>query len=96
MEAVLEAARDAYDFVLIEAPPIMSVADTKMLENYVDQFIFVIEWGRTKRRLVQEALLEVEGVRNRLACVVLNKADPAALRSAEAYKGKKFGNYYEG
>lgn len=96
MEALLDAARDAYDFVLIEAPPIMSVADTKMLEHYIDQFIFVIEWGRTKRRLVQEALLEVEGVRNRLACVVLNKTDPAALRSAEAYKGKKFGNYYEG
>ena len=96
MESLLESAREAYDFILIEAPPIMSVADTKMIERCIDQFILVVEWGRTRRRLVREALFEVEGLRSRLACVVLNKADPAALKSAEAYKGRKFRNYYEG
>ena len=96
MERLLDTARASYDFVLIEVPPIMSVVDAKMIERHVDQFILVVEWGRTKRRLVQEALLEVDGFRERLACVVLNKADPAALKTVEGYKGKKFKSYYEG
>jgi len=94
MEKLLDAARAAYDFVIIEVPPIMSVVDIKTIERYIDKFIFVVEWGKTRRRLVQEALFEVEMIRGRLMYIVLNKADPAALRSLEAYKGARFGDYY--
>jgi succinoglycan biosynthesis transport protein ExoP len=96
MEHLLDAAREAYDFVLIEIAPIMSVADIKMVERFIDKFIFVIEWGQTKRCLVNEALTEADSIYDRLLCVVLNKADPAALRSIEAYKGRRIGEYYEG
>jgi succinoglycan biosynthesis transport protein ExoP len=96
MEMLLEQARDMYDFIIIEAPPIMSVADVKMLEHQMDQFVLITEWGVTTRRLAQETLDEVEGVRARLACVVLNKADPAFLKNIETYKGARFGEYYEG
>jgi len=95
MEKLLDAAREAYEFVIIEVPPIMSVVDIKMIERFIDRFIFVVEWGKTTRRAVQEALSEVEMIRDRLICVVLNKADPAALRSIEGYKGAMFGAYYD-
>jgi succinoglycan biosynthesis transport protein ExoP len=94
MEKLLDAARASYDFILIEAPPIMSVVDVRMIERFVDRFVFAVQWGRTSRRLVQEALSEVAVIRDRLLCVVLNKADPVALRSIEAYKGARFGDYY--
>lgn len=96
MDAVIEKARSLYDMIIIEAPPIMSVVDVKMLEHHVDQFVLVVEWGSTKRRLVQEALDEVEGLRERLACVVLNKVDPSFLKNVESYKGPYFREYYEG
>lgn len=95
MQAILERARDLYDVILIEAPPIISVADVKMIEPQVNQFVLVIEWGATKRRLVQEALDEVPGVRARIASVVLNKVDPAFLKNLETYKGPRFREYYE-
>jgi polysaccharide biosynthesis transport protein len=95
MEKLLDAAREAYEFVIIEVPPIMSVVDIKMIERFIDRFIFVVEWGKTTRRAVQEALSEAEMIRDRLICVVLNKADPAALRSIEGYKGAMFGTYYD-
>ena len=94
MEKLLDAARAAYDFVIIEAPPIMSVVDIKTIERYIDRFILVVEWGKTQRRLVQEALSEVEMIRGRLMYIVLNKADPAVLRNLEAYKGARFADYY--
>ena len=95
MGELLAAAKESYDFVMIEAPPIMSVVDVKMIERFVDRFIFVVEWGQTKRRLVLEALSEAEMFRERIISVVLNKADPAALRTLEAYKGGRFKDYYE-
>jgi succinoglycan biosynthesis transport protein ExoP len=96
MEQLLVAARKAYDCIVIEIAPIMSVVDVKMIERFIDRFIFVVEWGQTKRRLVIEALSEAQIIRERLIGIVLNKADPLALRSIEAYKGNKFKDYYEG
>ena len=96
MGQLLAAAREAYDCIVIEIAPIMSVVDVKMIERFIDRFIFVVEWGKTKRRLVLEALSEAQIIRERLLGIVLNKADPLALRSIEAYKGDRFKDYYEG
>ena len=96
MEHLLAEARKAYDVVIIEVPPIMSVVDLKVIERFIDRFIFVVEWGQTKRRLVMEALSEAQMIRERLLSIILNKADPSALRTIEAYKGARFEDYYEG
>lgn len=95
MEKLLDTARESYDFVIIEVAPVASVVDIKMVERFIDQFVFVIEWGKTRQRLVQEALSEANSIRGRLLCILLNKADPAALRSIEAYKGPRFLDYYQ-
>jgi succinoglycan biosynthesis transport protein ExoP len=94
MEQLLATARKTYDYIVIEIAPIMSVVDLKMIGRFIDRFVFVVEWGQTKRSLVLEALSEAEIVRERLIGIVLNKADPFALRSIEAYKGEKFRDYY--
>jgi succinoglycan biosynthesis transport protein ExoP len=94
MEQLLATARKTYDYIVIEIAPIMSVVDLKMIGRFIDRFVFVVEWGQTKRSLVMEALSEAEIIRERLIGVVLNKADPVALRSIEAYKGEKFRDYY--
>jgi len=95
MEQLLAAARSAYNLVIIEVPPIMSVVDIKVIERLIDRFIFVVEWGHTKRRLVLEALSEAEMIHDRILGIVLNKADPSVLRSFESYKGVRFKDYYE-
>ncbi len=95
MEKLLVVARESYDFIIIEIAPIVSVVDIKMIEHLVDKFIFVVEWGKTKRSLVQEALSEAEIIRDRIACMILNKADPATLRTIESYKGQRIAEYFE-
>lgn len=96
MEQLLGAARKKYCFIIIEIAPIMSVVDIKMVEPLIDSFVFVIEWGKTKAGLVEEALAEVETVRDRIVCMILNKADPEAMRSIEANKGSRIADYYVG
>ncbi len=89
------AARETYEYILVECPPIMSVVDVKMIERFIDRFVFVIEWGQTKRRVVQEALDEYDATRERTLCCVLNKVDYTALKSMETYKGSRFEAYYQ-
>lgn len=95
MAQLLAVARKSYDYIIIEIAPVMSVVDVKVIERFVDQFVFVVEWGETKRDLVLDALVEAEVVRDRLACVILNKADPVAIQNIESYKGIKSGDYYQ-
>jgi succinoglycan biosynthesis transport protein ExoP len=96
MEQLLVAARKTYDYIIIELAPIMLVVDVKVIERFIDSFILVVEWERSKRSLVLEALSNAQTIRERLTGIVLNKADPLALRRIEAYKGNTFRNYYEG
>ena len=58
MEEMLLAARKAYDYIIIELAPIELVVDVKVIERFIDSFVFVVEWGRSKRSLVLEALSE--------------------------------------
>ena len=94
MGMLLDAARGSYDVVLIDVPPVMSVVDVKMIERFVDGFVLVMEWGVTRRRLVREALAEMDFLQNRLICAVLNKADISALEVLESYKGQRWEEYY--
>lgn len=95
MERLLQKARENYDTVLIEIPPIMSVVDLKRIERFIDRFVYIVEWGQTKRRVVLEALSDAPMIRERIVSIVLNKADPKALRSIESYKGPRYHNYYQ-
>ena len=95
MGQLLDVARKSYDVVIIEIAPIASVIDFKLVERFIDRFILVVEWGVTRERLVMEALSESHRIRDRILCVVLNKADPKALKAIEYYKGKNYGAYYQ-
>lgn len=74
MDRLLTAARSAYDYIIIDAPPILSSIDVKMIERFVDQFILVVECGKTKRSQVMNALEEADMIGDRILCAVLNKS----------------------
>jgi succinoglycan biosynthesis transport protein ExoP len=94
MERLIEVAREAYDLVIIEAPPMAALVDYKIIARHCDGFILVVEWGKTSQRLVLECLSDASALLDRVLCVILNKADPSALRSIEHYKGDRFHAYY--
>jgi succinoglycan biosynthesis transport protein ExoP len=94
MEQLVDTAREAYDLVIIEAPPMAAVVDYKMIARHCDSFVFVVEWGKTSQRMVFECLNDASALLDRVVCIVLNKVDPSALRSIEHYKGDRFRDYY--
>ena len=93
MGQLVDTAREAYDLVIIEVPPMAAVVDYKMIARHCDRFVFVVEWGKTSQRMVLECLND-SAFLDRIVCIVLNKVDPSSLRSIERYKGKRFHDYY--
>jgi len=56
MESMLQAARGAFDFVLLDLPPVLPVADTTLVQDLVDGFLFVVRSRVTPREAIVEAL----------------------------------------
>jgi capsular exopolysaccharide synthesis family protein len=70
MEALVRAAREAFDFTLFDAPPILPVADTILLQELVDGFLLVARSRSTPREAILESLAKLQS--EKIIGVVLN------------------------
>jgi capsular exopolysaccharide synthesis family protein len=57
---LFQEARAAYDYVVVDTPPLVAVPDCRVLAGVVDGFLMVVTAHRTPKRLVEEALNVVE------------------------------------
>jgi succinoglycan biosynthesis transport protein ExoP len=72
MRSLLREAATAYDFVLIDSPPLLNVADGRILAALVEGAILVTKEGATPRELVQRAQSYVREAGGHVIGVVLN------------------------
>lgn len=96
MRALLQTARESYDLVVIDAPPVTAVIDSLALAPYVDKIAFVIEWENTPREVVARAMNVLGDQREKVAGVLLNKVDLDQIRfrqSYYSYYNKRYGKY---
>jgi polysaccharide biosynthesis transport protein len=75
MQALVDEAMTAYDFVLLDSPPLLNVADGRILITLAEGTILVVRGGTTPRDLVHRACAHTCGVGGRLIGVVLNDLD---------------------
>lgn len=54
-EFMAEARRD-YDYVIVDAPPVVPVSDCRVISRHVDGFLVVVSAHRTPRTMLEEAL----------------------------------------
>ena len=55
MEQLLDRAGKAYDYVLIDLPPVLAVTDAALLGNLADGVVLVVRSGMVAPEEVQEA-----------------------------------------
>ena len=72
MRALVQEAAKEYDFVILDSPPLLNVADTRILANTVDATILVVKGGDTPRQVVQYAESQARAAGANLMGVVLN------------------------
>jgi succinoglycan biosynthesis transport protein ExoP len=76
MRNLVVKLRERYDYIALDAAPLLPVIDALTLASMVDKVLMVVEWGRTPRDAVFEALSVLRPESHRIAGVVLNKVDP--------------------
>jgi Mrp family chromosome partitioning ATPase len=52
----LHRLRDNYDCVFIDSPPLLGIAESRLLRTLADKVLFIIKWGSTRREVAQNAL----------------------------------------
>ncbi len=75
MKQLIDEARNLFDVVLIDSPPILGVSDALILSSVADWSIVVIQQGRLPRSMLPRVKNTIENTGGRLLGAVLNKVD---------------------
>ncbi len=100
MQDIIDQLKSHYDLVIVDTPPVMVVADARIIGRVVDKTVFVVRWDKTPRKVAHAALdlLRRSGVS--LAGVVLQKVDLKRYgrigqgNSGHYYHYGRYGHYY--
>jgi polysaccharide biosynthesis transport protein len=91
MKQILEALRAHYEWVLIDAPPLLAMADAPVLCPLVDGVVMVIAAESATKPAVIRAIDQVTSVGGKVAGLVLNKVN---LERNSYYYSQYYGEYY--
>lgn len=53
---LLEEARQQYDYVVLDTPPVVPVPDCRVIARWVDGFVIVVAAHKTSRKLLEDTL----------------------------------------
>lgn len=99
MAALVENARNSFDYVVVDLAALAPIVDGKAFAPLADGVLFVVEWGRTPSRLVRDLLNSEPQIDAKVLGVILNKTDMKELDKysdfdgAEKYRNR-YGKYY--
>jgi capsular exopolysaccharide synthesis family protein len=73
---VHELAKE-FGLTIVDSPPLMAVADARILAPQVDSTVLVVRWGKTNRNTVRLGLKQLSETGARVEGVVLTMVDSA-------------------
>jgi capsular exopolysaccharide synthesis family protein len=82
MEQFIEEAKEQFDYILFDTPPLLAVADPQILANKVDASIYVVFSGKTEIDQAKKAKELLQNAQSKLVGVVLNHKE---LKNSEYY-----------
>jgi polysaccharide biosynthesis transport protein len=84
--------RQAYDYIVIDTPPVLVVPDARVIAQSVDAVLFSVKWDATPKSQVLAGLRMFEQVNRKVTGMVMAQIDPKGLKKY-GYGGK-YGGYY--
>lgn len=87
MLQLIETLRQTYDYVIIDLPPLIPIVDARATTGFIDSYIYVVDWGRTKVHTAKYALAKAPEIYTRLLGVVMNKVDMSTVKRYERHSG---------
>lgn len=88
--ALIHQLSEVYDLVILDTPPVLVVADPRIVGRLADAIVYAVRWDYTPRGAVQEGLREMRGVSAPMAGIVLTMVDSERLAG---YAYESYGYY---
>ncbi|WP_153551135.1 CpsD/CapB family tyrosine-protein kinase [Ligilactobacillus murinus] len=72
MEKLIKMLEDAFDLIIYDAPPVLSVTDAQILSTKVDGTIIVVRVNKTEKEAVKQAVELIKHVNGKIIGTILN------------------------
>ena len=102
MVEIVATLKSIYDLVIVDTPPVMAVADARIIGRVVDTTAFVVRWDKTPRKVAKAAVEQLHRADVDIAGVVLQQVDLDRYGrmgygdSGYYYHYGRYGKYYSG
>lgn len=93
IRSLIDDARDRYDLILLDAPPVLAFADALVLSLCADGAIMVVRWGQTSSRVVLSALKALRAYNVRVLGGVVTQVKTRGLTSRDGSHAQIYQNY---
>jgi capsular exopolysaccharide synthesis family protein len=100
MEHIVAELKARYDLVILDAPPVMSVSDARIIGRLVDKTLFVVMWDKTPGKVARAAMEQLKRYGTDVAGIVLQQVDLERYgrfgygNSGYYYHYGRYGKYY--
>ena len=100
MQHIVGLMKQDYDYVLFDTPPVMAVADARVIGAVVDKTLFVVRWDKTPKKVARAALNQLRHAGNEIGGAVLQQVDLKRYGrigygdSGYYYHYGRYGKYY--
>jgi Mrp family chromosome partitioning ATPase len=95
MRDLLTTLSRRYDYVVMDTPPLLGVADARTLATLSDFVLLVIRWNQTPKKAVRTAMAWLELDQTPVSGVMLSMVDQRAEAMGVAYYSTAYGGYYQ-
>jgi polysaccharide biosynthesis transport protein len=96
--SLMAQLRNRYRYIILDAPPMLGISDTRIAVHLADATLFVVRWGKTKAEVAQNSMAALRECRAPVAGAVLTQVNlrrhaRRAYGDAVQYYGK-YKQYY--
>ncbi len=92
---LIEELKKEYDFVLLDCPPIVLVSDYLHISRLSDGVLFVVAYGLTKKKFVNDAIRLLRSNNMNILGVVFSYYDPKIGSTYYDYNSTYYYYYYQ-
>lgn len=76
----LAHAREIYDYIVIDTPPVLVVPDARVIGQSMDAILYTVKWDHTTKRQVVEGLKNLASVNVKVTGLVLGQINAKGMK----------------
>jgi succinoglycan biosynthesis transport protein ExoP len=87
MRRIIQQAKLRYDFVVVDSPTLLNMADSRILASYVDSVVIIVRSRATPKILARQACANVRGADATIIGAILNRLEIGDSEYSYSYYG---------